>query len=54
MPWLATSWKPNADATVWTFQLRKGVKFHNGKTMTAKDVVASMRQYVRQRARTRA
>ena len=34
VPWLATSWKPNADATVWTFQLRKGVKFHNGKTMT--------------------
>lgn len=46
VPWLATSWKPNADATVWTFQLRKGVKFHNGKTMTAKDVVASMKQYV--------
>jgi peptide/nickel transport system substrate-binding protein len=46
VPWLATSWKPNADATVWTFQIRKGVKFHNGKTMTANDVVASMRQYV--------
>lgn len=46
VPWLATSWKPNADATVWTFQLRKGVKFHNGKTMSSKDVVASMQQYV--------
>ena len=46
VPWLATSWKPNADATVWTFQIRKGVKFHNGKTLTAKDVVASMKQYV--------
>jgi peptide/nickel transport system substrate-binding protein len=45
VPWLATSWKPNADATVWTFQIRKGVKFHNGKTLTAKDVVASMKQY---------
>ncbi len=45
-PWLATSWKPNADLTVWTFQLRKGVKFHNGKTMTADDVVASFRQYL--------
>ena len=32
VPWLATSWKPNANATVWTFQIRKGVKFHNGKT----------------------
>ena len=45
-PMLATSWKPNADATVWTFQLRKGVKFHNGKAMTSADVVASMKQYV--------
>jgi peptide/nickel transport system substrate-binding protein len=46
VPWLATSWKANADATEWTFQLRKGVKFHNGKTMTSKDVVASFKQYV--------
>jgi peptide/nickel transport system substrate-binding protein len=46
VPWLATSWKPNANATVWTFQIRKGVKFHNGRTMTARDVVASMKQYV--------
>ena len=45
VPWLATSWKPNANATVWTFQIRRGVKFHNGKTLTAADVVASMKQY---------
>src|SRR4029453_5396870 len=45
-PWLATSWKPNGELTVWTFQLRKGVKFHNGKTMTADDVVASFKQYL--------
>jgi peptide/nickel transport system substrate-binding protein len=44
-PWLAASWKANNDATVWTFQLRRGVKFHNGKTMTADDVVASFKQY---------
>ena len=24
LPWLATSWKANADATVWTFQIRQG------------------------------
>ena len=24
------SWKPNTDGTVWTFNLRKGVKFHSG------------------------
>lgn len=42
-PWLATRWKPNEDATVWTFQLRKGVKFHTGKEMTAADVVATFK-----------
>src|SRR5262249_165602 len=45
-PSLAPSWKPNQDLTVWTFQIRKGVKFHNGKTMTADDVVASFKQYL--------
>ncbi len=44
-PMLATSWKPNKDATIWTFQLRRGVRFHNGKEMTSADVVASMKQY---------
>ncbi|HEX9449293.1 MAG TPA: ABC transporter substrate-binding protein, partial [Dongiaceae bacterium] len=40
-PLLAESWSPNKDGTVWTFKLRKGVKFHNGKTMGADDVVAT-------------
>jgi peptide/nickel transport system substrate-binding protein len=40
-PVLAESWSPNKDGTVWTFKLRKGVKFHSGKTMTADDVVAT-------------
>jgi peptide/nickel transport system substrate-binding protein len=42
-PWLATSWKPNKDATVWTFQIRRGVRFHSGQTMTADDVVATFK-----------
>jgi peptide/nickel transport system substrate-binding protein len=41
-PMLAESWKPNADGTVWTFALRKDVKFQNGQAMTADDVVASI------------
>lgn len=40
-PMLAESWSPNEDGTVWTFNLRQGVKFHNGKEMTADDVVAT-------------
>lgn len=46
VPWLAQSWRPNADATVWTFQLRRGVRFHNGQEMTSRDVVASLKHYV--------
>lgn len=41
-PMLATEWSPNDDGTVWTFKLRDDVKFHDGRTMTADDVVASI------------
>ena len=36
---LAESWEPNADASEWTFRLRRGVKFHNGTEMTSADWV---------------
>jgi peptide/nickel transport system substrate-binding protein len=42
-PWLATSWSPNADASVWTFKIRQGVKFNNGTPMTVDDVVYSFK-----------
>jgi len=42
-PWLAESWQPNSDATVWTFKIRQGVKFSNGRPMTVDDVVYSFR-----------
>jgi peptide/nickel transport system substrate-binding protein len=41
-PKLATEWGSSADAKVWTFKIRKGVKFHNGQTMTPDDVVATI------------
>lgn len=46
IPELATSWESNDDLTVWTFQLRKGVEFHNGKTMDADDVVFSLKLHM--------
>lgn len=39
-PGLATSWKRENDRSV-VFQLREGVKFHNGQEMTAEDVAFS-------------
>jgi peptide/nickel transport system substrate-binding protein len=40
-PELAVSWAPNANASEWTYKLRQGVKFANGKPMTADDVIAT-------------
>jgi peptide/nickel transport system substrate-binding protein len=40
-PVLAESWSHNQDGSVWTFKLRRGVKFHNGEEMRAEDVVAT-------------
>ena len=39
---LAEAWKPAADFKSYTIKIRKGVKFHDGKDMTADDVVYSI------------
>lgn len=45
-PRLATSVEPNADFTEWTIKLRRGVKFHDGSTLDAKDVVFTIEYYL--------
>src|ERR1044071_5627070 len=37
-PRLAETWEISKDAKLYTFHLRKGVKFHNGGEMTADDI----------------
>nr|WP_316650466.1 ABC transporter substrate-binding protein [uncultured Gellertiella sp.] len=41
VPQMAESFKASDGAKTWTFKLRKGVKFQNGKTVTPEDVIAS-------------
>src|SRR5207247_2289572 len=41
VPALAQYWKASRDGLTWTFTLRKGVKFHHGREVTADDVVYS-------------
>jgi peptide/nickel transport system substrate-binding protein len=45
IPELAESWESSPDAKEWTFKLRKGVEFHNGKTMDANDVIHSINHH---------
>jgi len=42
VPALAQYWKASRDGLNWTFTLRKGVRFHNGREVTADDVVFSL------------
>ncbi len=37
--------KPSADAKTWTVKIRKGIEFHNGKTLTPDDVVATVERH---------
>lgn len=39
---LALRWHASENATVWDFELRDGVRFHNGKAFGAEDVIASL------------
>ena len=45
VPELAESWDASPDAVTWSFKLRQGVEFHNGKTLEAEDVVHSINHH---------
>src|SRR6266704_1942815 len=44
-PCLATTWSESADGLSYDFELRQGVKFHNGDPFTAEDVQFSFERY---------
>ncbi|MGG3470553.1 ABC transporter substrate-binding protein [Neobacillus pocheonensis] len=49
-PALATEWKASDDGLVWTFKLRKGVKWHDGEPFTAEDVAYTFNEIVLNKA----
>jgi peptide/nickel transport system substrate-binding protein len=46
-PEIATSWSVSPDGKVWTFQIRKGVKWQDGVPLTASDVAFSFNYIVK-------
>src|SRR5262249_47787023 len=50
IPMLAESHTVSKDGLSYTFKLRQGIKFHNGKEMTSDDVVASLTRWGKQSA----
>ncbi len=51
---LAESWEASADAKTWTFKLRQGVTFHNGKAFGADDVIESLNMHTAEGAKSAA
>src|SRR5436853_4459666 len=47
-PMLAESHTVSKDGLTYTFKLRQGIKFHNGKEMTSEDVVPSLARWGKQ------
>ena len=45
IPWLAKSWTTSKDGKTFTFQLQKGVKFHDGTAFNAKAVCANFNRW---------
>jgi len=44
-PSMAESWEASPDAKTWSFKMRAGIEFHNGKSVTTDDVIASMNHH---------
>ena len=52
LPWLAESFSMSPDGMLWTFNLRKGVKWTSGDDFTADDVTFSLQRYISPEAKS--
>ena len=50
VPGIATRWWPSADGRTWTFQIRSGVRFHDGTPLDVAAIRASFHRALRMRA----
>lgn len=53
-PAMAESWDSADGAKTWTFNLRKGVEFGNGKSVTADDIVTNLRYHTKETSKSTA
>jgi peptide/nickel transport system substrate-binding protein len=44
-PQMVESWTESPDHRLWTFKLRKGLEFHDGKPVTGEDAIASLTRW---------
>ena len=44
-PQMVESWTESDDHRLWTFKLRKGLAFHDGKPVSGEDVIASLQRW---------
>jgi peptide/nickel transport system substrate-binding protein len=49
-PQMVDTWKVSDDKLVWTFTLRDGLEWHDGKPVTAEDCIASLKRWGRRDA----
>jgi len=49
-PQMVEDWSVSPDKRLWTFKLRKGLEFHDGKPVTGDDVVASLSRWAKRDA----
>ena len=44
-PQMVDTWEVSPDNRLWTFKLRKGLEFHDGKSVTGEDVISSLTRW---------